>query len=173
MQQFQYMRHHSWKTFGSNQFDNSWDITLCKICHCPIFSRSAEILLFVKYDIVLHFQGQLMWRFCCQTQLNKFGESWVEVGIYKSRDIMIFVNGDLEQLFQGQLWYDILLPAKLSSLLWRFGKNHSYTSCDTAIFVNSDLDLNFQDQMIRYFCCWPWFDHSEWLQHGDGNIQCF
>ena len=40
----------------------------------------TEKLFLVKFDVDLHFQGQLMWRFCCLPQLHNFGESFVEIG---------------------------------------------------------------------------------------------
>ena len=121
--------------FCLNQFANSWDITFC-------------------FDI--HFQGQLIWCFCCHLQLHRFGESLTKIGAKKcnSRTLIIFVNGGLYLHFQRQLiWHLCCRPH--FHLLYETGRNRSYNSWDTAMFADGDLDLHFQGQMIRYLYCRP------------------
>ena len=40
----------------------------------------CEILIFVKCEIDLHLQDQLMWRFCCRPEWQRAGESLIEIG---------------------------------------------------------------------------------------------
>ena len=67
----------------------------------------AEKLLLMKCDLDLHFQGQLMRRFCCQPSSI--------ILVYNCGDILIFVKGDLDKHFEGQLTF--LLPTRLTSFL--------------------------------------------------------
>ena len=50
----------------------------------------VEILLFVKCDLVLHFQDQLMLLFCRKPKLHYFGEGLVKNG-HRVAEIQLFL----------------------------------------------------------------------------------
>ena len=120
----------------------------------------AEIVLFEKWDFVLHFQGQLMWRYCCQPQLHHFGESLVEIGSIGAK-INDFCKWWPWPAFSTSADMTFLLPATLSSFVWKFGNNRSFNSWDTAIFVNDGHAYIFQVRWCNIFDCRPWCHHCE------------
>ena len=66
---------------------------------------TAVIILLVKCDVDLQFQGQLLRLLCCQPQLHHFGESLVNIGGIIDEMQMFFVNGDFDGHFQRQqIW---------------------------------------------------------------------